>query len=551
MSLELSVLVELTQALTQTESLAEREGFSTTFLQHCQQIASLTKVASKQSEPFYALLVLRVHCLSDKAQHALNYLVATQLLCQRMSVNEHTAHTLLSAAVCSVFCPVQQHQALLDWLKQRNHSLWYSSLIALTRILPHMHKRRVQSALSRLQALQRLMLLAALLSDNKSHPNGLRGQLQYWAPKLPPSFVPLLDSLFPFPGLLPPGTAVRLPDKTSALILSLTADGYLVRHISSPAQLKTVPVWQLHQEEVQEVLATQVVENIEELGLRWDAQWHNMQSQTEAISACSKSSYPIAQPPAKLIVIQDLLGHAEPDLDKLARHIADEGFLAHQLNEDASRRARLKLQFVEVKHALLFQGLARTRHLLIQQALLSRVNQHYFPLQESLLQMTQVLVNSMEVLANQNGTAEHGEVKTLGYFACAGLFTNTWLKGRVKLPQSASPNYSLTGLLAVPQADELIKHAIALAQGWKQDSQLIQALRYHASPAPQIPRPARRLGCLLGLGLLMTRQIWFGESETTEMDYYQEAMAYLRLSPARWQYLKWQTVEVTHCYCPR
>ncbi|GGO72027.1 hypothetical protein [Bowmanella pacifica] len=549
MSLELTALASLIQALQHSQASAGES--LPAFLKQCQRIASLTHTASEQSERFYALLVLSISDLTPELQTAVRQLVATQLLCQRMGVNEHTAHTLLCAVSSAVLWPAGQHRALLHWLKQHNQSLWYACLLPLVRLLPHIDKPRIQAAFNRLHAPQRLTLLAALLSGEKRRDRGFAGIVKYWAPKLPPSFLSLLDSLFPFPGLLPPGTSVELQNQQPVLILSQTPTGYLVQPLVEGEQSQVMGIEQRTKSDIVRILPPLTVQNLEAIGHFWNQEWAKLQSQSDSVLKVNKNTYPIAQPPAKLLVIQELLGQSEPDLDKLARHIADEGFLARQLSEDASRRARLKLQFVEVKHALLFQGLARTRHLLIQQALLNRVNQRYFPLQEPLLQFTHLLVNCMDILASQHGVNDHGEVMTLGYFASAGLFTSPWLKKRITLPQSASPRYALSGLLAFPQADELLKHAIALAQGWRQEPLLIQAIRHHASPLSLMPRPARRLSCLLGLGLIMAREIWFAEGEAAENDYYQQAMAYLRLSPARWQYLKWQIVETTHCYCPR
>ncbi|WP_102796588.1 HDOD domain-containing protein [Bowmanella denitrificans] len=540
--------IQLLAALQELEQQANLATLSTSLLRQCLAVARQAKQASQACDQFTALALIRLESLALQSQQTLRRLIITQLLCQRMSVNDSVAQSLLCATLChSVIQDNQKYQLLLRWLKQCNQPLWYSGALMLHNLLPHAGKQGFYRALHRLSTTQRLLVFATLLAD-KMLEKHFDEAIQAVAQKLPPTFLPLMDGLYPFPGGIPPGSHIELADQRLAMVLSVSDAGVIVRGVPDSDNGLGQSVEWISYDNVNAIHPRLCFPDVSVFESCWNSDWQQACEISPTLSAQSKSTYPISQPPAKLLVIQDLLGHPDSDLDNLARHIADEGFLARQLSEDASRRTRLKLRMSEVKHALLFQGLERTRHLLIQQALISRLNQHFFPLQESLLQFTQLVVRIMEALAHQHASLDSDEAMTLGYFACAGLFTHPAIKLMVKLPKPATPAYALSGL--IPQSADMQIHALKLAEGWHQQHKLLQALKYHADMPHDMPVGIRASACLLGLSLMIARHIWFAETLDDNCPYHLAAINLLDINTAQCQMVKWQAIEQSHCYCP-
>jgi hypothetical protein len=80
---------------------------------------------------------------------------------------------------------------------------------------------------------------------------------------------------------------------------------------------------------------------------------------------------------ASLLVIQDQLNHIKADMAVIVKAVEKEPSYAQQLQASASISNRKKQPVQKIQHALAMLVFERTNSILLQQSLLSRLNQHY------------------------------------------------------------------------------------------------------------------------------------------------------------------------------
>ncbi|GAB3021999.1 hypothetical protein [Bowmanella dokdonensis] len=512
------------------------------------------QLSRQQADLFQAQCFFRYQGYEEQEGQGLNMLAMTLLLCQQQKWNDTATLPMLCCALSVAMLP-QDGRSQTNFrrrLSQSQQGLWLAVLIPTSRLLPVIGKALAGKALLRLNAAQRLMLLAALLAQKGNE------QQKRWSDRLitlgrilPASFYPLLDALAAYPGILPAGTVLQTA-QCQALVLSVCRDGLLCRRLSG--DMATPHLELIETSSVLTVRPPSTWPDPQQVSSLWDSHWQTRLDELVVSPYRPASAYPISQPPAKLLVIQEMLANPLPEVELIAEHITAEGFLARQLKESASQRSRMNLRLQEVKHALLYQGCERTSHLLIQQALLNRLNQHYFPLQEALLQITRLLVTLLDALAARQGKFQPEAVMTLGYFACSGLFTHKKLKARLRLPGQGPQSYNINHLLILDASDQLQSHGVKLAQAWQQPPSLIEALRCHNSLPEQIRSKAgvQQMACLLGLALIHTRQIYFStEPGQPDSEYQHQALQLLTLTREDVRQARITAVEQSRCYCPR
>jgi hypothetical protein len=445
----------------------------------------------------------------------------------------------------------------LRQIKRLDQQIWASSLIPVARLLPLRQKAGFYRRFTRLSQPQLLLMLVALLSIDR-HKDSSQKQwhqtLRMLARQLPCSCYNLLEPLLLAVGLVPPGSMLQLQDESIAILLSHTPHARLIKRYYSHNKSFS--------EEVEVIAATEAIRPRPAYGMTslsladrlWDKNWLSLHQETEGAAGWWPQTHPLSKPPAKLLAIQDLLRQDEPDVDMISRHIAAEGFLARQLKYTASQRSRMKLKLEEVKHALLFQGFERTSSILVQQALLNRLNQQYFPLQQHMLQFCILLGHVLEALAGKQSKLQAESLVTLGYFFCSGLFISAALKRRIRLPARAEEMFSLDQLFSLPTGVSCTRQSLTLTKAWQQEKSCLDAIRcHHQLPSDsELKGVGKTLATTLGLGLMISRQLYFADQPTRGRNsiYQQQAMQLLQLESEDIQDVMTQAQQNSQCYWP-
>lgn len=442
-------------------------------------------------------------------------------------------------------------------IKRLEQQIWPASLIPVARLLPLRQKAGFYKRFSRLSHPQLLLMLVALLSiqDGEKTPQKHWHQiLRMLARQLPCNCYNLLEPLLPAVGLMPPGTMIQLQDNDVAILLSHTPNARLIKRYHSRSRDFSEYAEVISASEAIRPRPAYRMRSLSQADELWDKNWLSLHMEAEEAGGWLPQTQPLSKPPAKLLAIQDLLRQDEPDVDMISSHITAEGFLARQLKYTASQRSRMKLQLEEVKHALLFQGFERTSSILVQQALLNRLNQQYFPLQQHILQFCVLLGHVLEALADRQSKLQTESVVTLGYFFCSGLFISAGLKRRVRLPSRAEEQFSLDKLFALPAGVSCTLQSLRLTRAWQQEKSSMDAIRcHHQFPAEsELKGLAKTLAAMLGIGLMISRRIYFAAQPAQGRNsiYQQQAMQLLQLQPEDMQQVMTQALEKSQCYWP-
>lgn len=315
---------------------------------------------------------------------------------------------------------------VLPQIKRLQQQIWAHSLIPVARLLPLRTKTGFYRRFSRLSHSQQLLMAVALLSPADQHsPRSVSWpqSLKKMTRQLPTDCYALLEPVIPALGLVMPGTVIKMQNNEMAIILSERPDCRLVKLLDPEQQTFSEHTERLALTEKIRLLPAYRLQDMSLPDKLWDQGWQQLHDETAAPDSAPPSPQPLTRPPAKLLAIQDLLKKEEPDIDMICRHIASEGFLARQLKSTASQLSRMKLQMEEVRHALLFQGFERTSSILVQQALLNRLNQQYFPLQQHLLQFCILLGHVLRALGDRQSKLDTESLVTLGYFSAPGCLS--------------------------------------------------------------------------------------------------------------------------------
>ncbi|AWL12631.1 hypothetical protein HMF8227_02173 [Saliniradius amylolyticus] len=520
-------------------------------LQRLQDMAGLL-LEQLEDHPDYTQGTLRLTAYHWPPAQAFSLLSALNcaLLCQHQRWNKVAANQLVCAAFC--LTPKGSPKGLFALLQQLSQPLWFTSLKAVSRLLPHRQKQGFWPALNKLTSPGALLMLASLITLAQLNPKQpLEHGLNNLARRLPTAFYPLLAQWLTYPSNMPPGQWVHDNEDQPYLVLSLTLSERLLIPLKAGGQsvAEDKGRW-LEQHRLQSVVQAPNIEPQAYQAL-WQQQW---QEDCEGKSLChppQQSSYPVSRPPAKLMAIQKLLDRPQVDVATVAEHIASEGFLAHQLRYRASRNSRMRLEVREVKHALLFEGFERTRQLLLQQALISRLNQHFYPLQDNLLQLTILVAEMLSLLAQQTGRLLPEEATSLGYFACGGLFTCSRFKRLTRLPPSGEQGHRLDQLIALP-GNEFVQHSIRLARSWGLEKSFVGAIEQHAElPESRSNNATSQHASLLGLALALSHGAYFDRAPASlTQQYIDQACNQLELTPSRLATLQQQALAQAGCYCP-
>lgn len=361
----------------------------------------------------------------------------------------------------------------------------------------------------------------------------------------------LLMPLLNYPGLTPPGSIVKIVQGGTSIVLSCLEDGLLVKSLKAPLGEPHLPK-KVSLSSIKALSAPRVSNSFSQLDNYWDKDWQDAIKESYSNLNPHAATFRLDRPPAVLIEVQKHLQLADIDFNTLAELISNEPSLATHLKDSASQSSKSKLPVQDVKHGLMMHGYERTNSLLVQQALLLRLNQNYFPLQENFVQFTRLrchLAASIIALKDKSLTEQ---ANCLASFASSGLFTIAALKGIEKWHISDKKPFDIRYMVDMSHQQALHDNAIKLAEAWHQTPQMIMALRNHLLFPEHMPKhkTAGKLAVSLGLSLMLARQLYFGEqSHCSEgANYRKQSLKYLGISQTQLTDIVNQSQGYCHSY---
>lgn len=498
-----------------------------------------------------------------------NTSLLTALLCIRHHVNESCAQQLISA-VPTVY---GYHQAQIEKFamgKVDPPSLAVKKEIkkALTKVQMEVWESGYQLAnvigfptslngkpSRTFHRLQKLLLAAHLLSflitpRKGARPLNFAKALKQVAQQYTRLLTPTLSPLTLFPGLIPPGATVRLRDAQLANVLSIgkdklilvnkLSDGYGEVRASNPSN-------------VAQIGASQPIGSNDPRSLLWTDTWQEFcEALGESITA-HNPAFKLDRPPPVLLAVQRIANSEDVDVDKITELIISEPLLVEHVRTTATASNRQNIPVKEVKHGLLIHGYQRTISLLIQQALILRLSQHYFPLQEQFIQFTRLRMSlSAGLLAGDSLLAD--QASTLACFACSGLFTSLEFKSIRKWRVGNTKLFDIATLSDSSARERLHRNAFIMASAWGLSNEEKKAIEQSNTLPAQLrgKKFTRKLAAALGTSLILARKIYFSQNTSCSdtRTYLDQASQLLGLTTEKIEQISSESIQHCHLYCP-
>ncbi len=509
----------------------------------------------------------------------------TALLCVRNRFNETTTIQLMSAAL-SIFglaedasnvdqseqsssAKVTHHEPLAKispnkafsriltqyqqglWLQGYRHGLWLNKTFK-----EHLKQLQYESTDTSILALA-IRLTLIMHNTQKRTKQSFQSALALVVQKSPSAQAQLLEPLLAYPSVTPPGTYIMLDDDSLALVTGIAGDKLLCypqntsRHSSTHSSHFSVA-----RTRVRRVYPAQSIKKLGNLTTWWGNDWQLFEQElgTKAESPFMQS-YKMSRPPVTLTAIQSQLNKPVQDINKLSLAIAREPSFAQHLRKTASQSSRQKLPIKDIQHGLMMHGFERSGSIIMQQALLSRLNQHHFPLQRAFISFVQLRGHIAASLAKIGNIGIPEQACTLAYFACVGLFTHIQLKIQTQWQKSNRTSYDMTTLVRCVKPEQLRSHAVSMAEAWQQRRHEIVALNnYHDvnyltenKRSPQV-----ELAAILGISLMLTRELYFSDAKrcVQSQQYCNSACEALRINGQELEYIKSEAYAICHSFSP-
>lgn len=566
-------------SLTTLLTAYRSEPLSSELIQQTRQFcAELLQLAKSHPDATFAQLQLYKKKLPYVYNLTFNCCLYSALLGARNKINDTTSQQLMCAAI-TLFAFEQKtieqyytgnadelagksNQRLCQVLQKTRQETWLGGYQLCTAI--HRNLGEQISQLDRLSKDQAILLIAARLAllttpntrfKKRNFADALRKTIIASPAPCYPLFAPLLD----YPGLVPPGSYVRLPDTHYAVVLAVTGHDLIVCSLGAKNENGATQISRLELGTIKRSYTAEGFSRFDKINQWWGKDWAQYQAAPATVTGAGlctpfNHSYNISRPPLTLVDIQTQLNEPEQDIKKLAKAIAKEPAFAVHLQNTASQSSREKLPVVAIQHGLMMHGFARSGSIIMQQALLTRLNQHYFPLQHYFINFTQLRGYLAGSLAKECDFGLPEQACTLAYFANSGLFTHPALKTQTRWLRGETRIFDMGQLIVCPHSQQLGLQGVSLAQAWHQPIHEIVALRtYHQMPKPQTNKgDTAKLAALLGMSLLLARQVFFDEPQlcTQGQQYLKEALVLLDLKPEDIELIKRQSIAYCHIYSP-
>ena len=559
-------LITLFQLLANLQRLYTQEPFGA---KHIQQTLAFSDQLIQQyrasSDIICAQAQLQKTSLPTSTNLIFNCCVHTCLLSSRNRVNDTSLQQMIAACVSALTHATQQQPNQSDDYRQNpkpdkrtllalsktGNEAWHDLYIttAFWRVETNKHLLRINNPIMWvLHFAWRLTVLGIL--SNKESPGVFAHRFRKVAVDTPPRFHYLLESVLSYPGLIPPGSLIQTHAGELGIVLSKSNTGLLMAKVK-PADNT---VFSLDSSKIRKVLPSPALKRVSHCDLWWSEAWEQFTSEVEDLCTDNPQSYRIDKPPPSLMSIQKLLQGNNVDIDKLASLIESEPVFSEHVKETATKSSRQGLSMKDARHGLMMHGYARTGSLLMQQALIHRLNQRYFPLQQMFLQFTQLRTFIAAKLAEQGSSMLPEQMAELSAFASAGLFTLAHLKTRTRWQRLPERWYDIQSLANVPNQSHLQTHATKLAGAWQLPSQYQQAIQRHAVMPDDIStkKQIKQMAVILGLSLLLARKYFFNDKlncRTTEA-YERQACVFLGFSAKSLNTFRNEVLAASHAHCP-
>jgi HD-like signal output (HDOD) protein len=374
-----------------------------------------------------------------------------------------------------------------------------------------------------------------------------------------PKWYELLTPLLQYPSVSPLGSYIRLRDGSIHIVLSLSSKGLITKPIPSKQSVlahsdKTV-IQLTSAEKVIHSYPCQQLKRFTRLSQWWSADlidWIANNKEHQHITAFAPI-LPVQSAPASLLVIQDQLSHINADIRVISKAIEKEPAFAHQLQVSASISNRKKQPIQNIQQSLAMLGFERTNHILIQHALLSRLNQQYFPLQQALLTFSQFFVFIVAELATKTKLASPELARTTAYFLMSRLFTLPSIRSLNYWGRSTLASFQLEDLIKVKETQNLKHDGFLLANAWQQNKQMLAVLQQYDLVMQKLDnkQSTRQYCYLLGLSLTLAQEYYFSEatrSKVTEL-YFNAGLVELGMSQAEVMNMMTNIVSSTNAFC--
>jgi hypothetical protein len=445
-------------------------------------------------------------------------------------------------------------------LKTNQQHIWLSSYLLCSQI--HTTRYPRTNLINPITVLTYMANKLALLCipNKRKQAISFANAIKHLSIKCCPKWYTILIPLLEYPSVLPIGSYVRLQDGSTHIVLSQRIEGL----VTKPLPLKQSVVVQSSKAEIQLTLAEQVIQHypcqqlnsFTRLSQWWGADLMDYlasKNNHQQIAAFN-SVQPIQAAPASLLVIQDQLSHINADMAVIVKAIEKEPSYAHQLQASASFRNRKKQSVQSIQQALAMLGFERTNSILLQQSLLSRLNQHYFPLQQALLTFSQFFVLIVDKLAAKTKLISPELASITACFVVSKLFTLPKIRTMNHWEISTRPTYKVTSLVELKESESLKSDAFLLANAWQQNKQILDALQhYDIVMQNQAGSPSARQFCfLLGLSLSLAQEHYFSGTkrckETTS--YFELGLLELNISQVELMDMMTDIVFSSNISCP-
>lgn len=487
----------------------------------------------------------------------INDVCAQQLICGMLTLYAEQKHQITSHFCDELKLPTPKtaaDQNQYKLLATYHQYIWHDTCALCDQLLQI--PKSVKDWPDGLTRLQKLVYLAHILSvlvtlRQNQKPRSFAQILKQLCQHCPENWISDLESLLHYPSTITPGTVIRQKSATTALTLSVNDEKLLVVELSPEVQAKKT-IFSLFRQNVIGVSGAQKVSGILQVESWWGLGWLDKYTEHSHYFRPDTSLFKLNKPPAVLVEVQKHLNSDDIDIERLAKQISEEPYFADYIKQTATISNRNKLPVQRVKHGLMMHGYERTNSMLIQQLLLSRLNQNYFPLQQDFIQFTRLraqiaatLAEAVEGLAGENASV-------LACFSSAGLFTQPSLKSHTKWRRHNKDQFDIQTLFAFSNAANLHEHGVKLAQAWHQPEHFISCLNQQKLMPEDYTSSAdnQKLTAILGLSLVGAIQVFFDDwlADNLTHNYIKQAFELLNLEEAMLNNVATQAMSICHTY---
>lgn len=453
----------------------------------------------------------------------------------------------------------QKNAIFTQLLKTNKQHIWLSNYLLCSHV--HLAHYPRASLTTPIMALTYLANKLALLSTPNKHkpPLSFAKAIKHLSVSCCSRWYALLTPLIHYPGMSPLGSYIRLRDGSVHIVLSLSIEGLITKPLPSKQKMLVqhdkAGIQLTPPEQVIQSYPCQQITSLTRLNHWWGGDlldWFNRKTKCEQIAAFDPI-LPMQTAPASLLVIQDQLNHINTDVSVIVKAIEKEPAYAQQLQIIASTSNRQKQPVQNIQHSIAMLGFERTNSILLQHSLLSRLNQSYFPLQQTLLNFSQIFATIVGELTAKTKLVSPELASTTAYFVVSRLFTLPTIRTMNHWKTSSQPTFKVASLVNIKETESLKNNAFLLAKAWHQNKQILDVLRlYDVVMHQPVKKHASRQFCyLLGLSLVLAHEYYF--SSTTRCKetsaYFEAGLIELAISQTELVDMMADVVSSTNIYC--